>query len=139
MTQPIHEGGCLCGAIRYRATADAVALSLCHCRSCRLAAGAPALAWSVFPAADFSFIRGEPARYRSSPEVVRTFCATCGTTLGWHHDARPATMDVTTATLDRPDDFAPTMEIWTSQRIAWATPNHALPQFPRSSRDGLAE
>ena len=35
------EGGCLCGAIRYRVTAEPQGRTLCHCESCRRAAGAP--------------------------------------------------------------------------------------------------
>jgi hypothetical protein len=135
MTNTSHEGGCLCGAIRYRVAADPVALTLCHCRSCRLAAGAPSLAWAVFPAGDFAFINGEPKRFRSSPSVARSFCGTCGTSLGWQHDARPETMDVTTATLDHPDAFAPTCEIWIEHAIAWETLDPALPHHARSSKD----
>ncbi len=130
-----HEGGCLCGAVRYRARAEAVARTLCHCRSCRRAAGAPSVAWAVFPADAFAFIAGEPARFRSSPDVVRTFCAVCGTSLTWQHAAR-ATMDVTTASLDEPDRFAPDCEIWTSHKLAWEAVDAARPSYPRSSREG---
>jgi hypothetical protein len=135
MIEKIHEGGCLCGAIRYRVTAEPVALTLCHCRSCRLAAGAPSLAWAVFPADCFTFTRGEPMRYRSSTDVVRTFCGICGTSIGWQHDARRATVDVTTVTLDDCDLFAPTCEIWIEQKIAWETLDPALPHHRRSSRE----
>lgn len=138
MTNGIHAGGCLCGAVRYRVTAAPLALTLCHCRSCRLAAGAPSLAWTVFPASAFAFVSGEPARYRSSPAVVRSFCGNCGTSLGWQHDARPETMDVTTASLDHPEQFAPTCEIWTGDKLAWETLDPRLPHYPRSSREGPA-
>ncbi|GAA0708307.1 GFA family protein [Dokdonella soli] len=131
----IHEGGCLCGAIRYRAKADPVALTLCHCRSCRRATGGPSVAWAVFPASAFEFIAGSPVRFRSSPSVVRSFCGTCGTSLAWQHDARPETMDVTTASLDHPDDFAPTCEIWIEHKLAWEALSASLPHYPRSSRD----
>jgi hypothetical protein len=137
MTTPIHAGGCLCGAIRYRVTAEPIALTLCHCRSCRLAAGAPSLAWAVFPADGFAFVAGEPTRFQSSPGITRTFCGTCGTSLGWHHDARPGTMDITTVTLDQPDAFAPTCEIWIEHKLAWEALDSALPHYPRSSRDGI--
>ena len=138
MTNTNHQGGCLCGAIRYQASAAPVALTLCHCRSCRLAAGAPSLAWTVFPATSFAFTSGEPRRFRSSPAVTRTFCGTCGTSLGWQHDARPDTMDVTTATLDHADAFAPACEIWIEHKLAWDALDPELPHYPRSSRDGPA-
>ena len=38
-------GGCLCGAVRYRLSAEPVAALYCHCRMCQRAHGAPAIAW----------------------------------------------------------------------------------------------
>jgi hypothetical protein len=130
----IHEGGCLCGAVRYRVTGEPTALVLCHCRSCRRAAGAPSLAWAIFRAADFSFTRGEPKKFRSSPGVDRTFCGNCGTSLGYIDADRPEVADVTAASLDEPDRFAPQREIWVGEKIAWETLHPALPHYPRSSK-----
>ena len=84
------EGGCLCGALRYRATGEARFSTLCHCASCRRAAGAPAVAWVTFAEGSFAFTRGEPVQFRSSPPVVRSFCGRCGTPLSYRHDALPA-------------------------------------------------
>src|SRR4030095_9898552 len=127
------QGGCLCGAIRYRITGLPVARSLCHCRSCRLAAGAPSVAWIVVRRSDFAIVTGEPARFRSSPSVVRTFCGKCGTPLTYQNDDSPDTIDVTTATLDLPEAFPPTREIWLDHKLAWERANENLQQFPRSS------
>jgi hypothetical protein len=135
MTNASHEGGCLCGAIRYRSSKDPVATSHCHCRSCRLAAGAPAVAWAIFPSDGFGFTAGTPVRHRSSPNVIRTFCGTCGTALTWQHDEQQDTIDITSATLDCPDAFAPTREIWIEQKLAWQTLDTGLPHYLRSSRD----
>jgi hypothetical protein len=104
--------------------------------SCRRAAGAPSVAWAVWRQSDFSWIAGTPASYNSSPGVVRTFCSRCGTPLTYQSavDGR-GTVDVTTVTLDAPDDFPPTMEIWTDHRVSWESLNPSLPRHPRSSRD----
>jgi len=134
MTTRIEEGGCLCGAVRYRITSAPTALVVCHCRSCRRAAGAPSLAWAIFRATDFAFIRGEPATFTSSPGVERGFCANCGTTLTYADADRPEVADVTTATFDNPDAFAPTKEIWLEEKIAWEAVDHARARYPRSSR-----
>ena len=128
------EGGCLCGAIRYRATAEPQGRTLCHCESCRLAAGAPTVAWVIFPADDFAIVAGAPREHRSSQHVVRSFCGDCGTPLLYRSDRRPDVVDVPTATLDDPESFAPEREIWTSEKLAWETVNGALPQYPRSSK-----
>jgi len=133
-TSTIHEGGCLCGAVRYQVTSAPTALVVCHCRSCRKAAGAPSLAWAIFRAADFAFTRGKPARFASSPGVERGFCASCGTTLTYADADRPDLADVTTATLDNPDAFVPTKEIWLEEKIGWEAVDHARARYPRSGR-----
>ena len=129
-----HEGGCLCGAVRYRVTAAPTALVVCHCDTCRRAAGAPSLAWAIFRAADFAFTRGAPATYASSPGVERGFCARCGTTLTYAGNDRRDVADVTTASLDDPDAFVPTKEIWLEEKIGWEAVDHARLRYPRSSR-----
>ncbi|MDB6162594.1 MAG: hypothetical protein JWL98_26 [Xanthomonadaceae bacterium] len=127
------NGGCLCGAVRYQATADTLARTLCHCRSCRLASGGPSLAWAVFPSDAFSFTTGTPATFASSPGVTRTFCDRCGTALTWQQSSRMESIDVTTATLDNPDAFAPTREIWVEHKLAWEALNPSLEHYARSS------
>lgn len=130
------DGGCLCSALRYRITGEPLAASLCHCRSCRLAAGATPVAWIVAASRDFAFIAGQPACFRSSPQVVRTFCKSCGTTLTYQHDESPQTVDITTATLDDPERCAPTREVWLEHRLAWVAIKRHLAQYPRDSSEG---
>lgn len=132
-SEPV-EGGCLCRAIRYRVTGEPLARSLCHCRSCRLGAGAPSVAWVVLRSNDLMFVTGAPARFQSSPGVLRGFCARCGTSLTYQREDEPDTIDVTTATLDRADDFAPEREIWAAEKLAWESLNESLRHFPGSSR-----
>jgi len=130
----VHEGGCLCGAIRYRVTAAPTAVVVCHCRTCRRVSGAPSLSWAIFQAADFAFTKGNLATFTSSPGVERGFCSHCGTTLTYASTDHPEVADVTTATLDNPDAFVPTKEIWLEEKIAWEAVDHARARYPRSSR-----
>jgi hypothetical protein len=127
------EGGCLCEAIRYRVVGETLARTLCHCRSCCLAAGAPSVAWAVFRAADFAFTAGTPVRFESSPGVFRTFCGTCGTSLTYEAESRKDGIDVTTISLDRPEQLAPTKEIWVEDNVPWETLDSHLPHYARSS------
>ena len=126
-------GGCVCGAVRYRVDGAPVATSLCHCVSCRRTAGAPSLAWAIFAEDKVVFERGRPAVYPSSPGVERGFCAKCGTSLTYRRANRPGLFDVTTASLDDPEIFPPSKEIWVEERLAWICANPALPQFDRFS------
>jgi len=134
MVMQAEPGGCLCGAIRYRVRGAALSTSLCHCRSCRLACGGPTLAWAIFRADQVEFVRGAMREFRSSPPALRGFCAECGTALTYRTDKRPGQIDITTATFDHPERFAPRVEIYVAERIAWQPTNARLTQFDGSSR-----
>ena len=132
MTGAGVTGGCLCGAVRYRAGGEASHATLCHCNACRRAAGAPVVAWVTFPIADFAITKGAPARHRSSPPVERTFCPSCGTPLTYRHSAHPDEIDVTIASLDDPSAFPPADHTWASERIPWLELADRLPRHERS-------
>lgn len=126
-------GGCLCGAVRYRVSGAPQSTSLCHCNSCRRSTGGPSLAWAIFPEKDVEITDGELAVHSSSPGVERGFCARCGTSLTYRRADRPGLFDVTTASLDDPEAFPPTKEIWVEERLNWIEPRPDLPQFARFS------
>jgi hypothetical protein len=129
----IVEGGCLCGAIRYRITGEPRVSALCHCRSCRRASGGPTLAWIILSVGDVKFTTGTPAQFRSSDTVTRQFCARCGTQLTYQSDDKPDSIDITTASLDLPGAYPPTREIWLEHRISWESTNEAADHYARSS------
>lgn len=132
MDGDLHEGGCLCGEVRYSVAGEPRSF-ICHCASCRRAAGAPSIAWLTFPASGFSFVSGEPAAHRSSAPVVRTHCGACGTSLTYTHGDTPGAIDVTTASMDSPEAFPPTHRVWMDDRVAWDRGDDGLPSFGRGS------
>src|SRR5262249_23711031 len=107
----ILDGGCLCGAVRYRATAVPAESSYCHCRMCQRSASSPVMAWVSVPASTFAYIAGEPRIYRSSTKAQREFCPTCGTQLVFRQDD-DTDVDITTASLDEPSRSPPQYHIW---------------------------
>lgn len=126
-----REGGCFCGKVRYGVAGVPRTSAICHCVSCRRASGAQSVAWLVFPSEAFSFTSGDPAEYRSSAEVSRTFCGGCGTSLTYQHDGNPDFIDVTTASLDLPDEFPPARHVWLENKVSWESGNDGLPRFER--------
>lgn len=134
MPTPVAEGGCVCGAIRYRVTGKPTNSMICHCRTCRRVAASPVCAWVTFPAR-FELMQGRPAEFRSSKPVRRTFCAACGTPLTYEHDDSPGFVDVTTCSLDDPDRFPPTHHSWLSHDLAWVRFGDGLPTFQESRFD----
>jgi hypothetical protein len=130
MTQNTYAGGCLCGAVRYEITGPASNPCFCHCTSCRRATGAAMVPWGTFALEAVRFTRGRLTEYRSSPGVWRGFCASCGTSLTYRHEARGAQIDVTLVTLDDPTPLAPQMHVWVQDRLPWVAIGDSLPQLP---------
>lgn len=127
-----QEGGCLCGAVRYRVSGAPLRVSNCHCGTCRKASGAPFVIWGVFEAKNFTITKGEPARFASSSRAMRQFCGRCGSALAAHYVADEI-IGVTVGTLDRPGHLPPTRHIWTSSRLAWVTLADDLPRYAHDS------
>lgn len=138
MSEQQLTGGCLCGHVRYRSAVSSADTTLCHCRSCRLASGAPAVAWATFPLAAFTWTANPPATYCSSPGVLRGFCPCCGCTLSYAEVARPGSIDIAIATLDDPATTPPVDHTWLEHRVAWDVPGDDLPRFLTTREAGLA-
>jgi hypothetical protein len=132
------NGGCFCGAIRYRAEVVPSNSMVCHCRTCRRVTGALVVGWLTFPLQSFRFTRGEPDEFSSSPPVLRTFCRQCGTPLTYRHDGSPDSLDVTTATADEPDAYPPTHHSWLSHDLAWVKFGDGLPTHQESRPEPAA-
>jgi len=133
VSEAVYTGGCLCGAVRYRATGTATNLCYCHCDSCRRAAGSPSVPWGTFERTRFAITHGRLAEFRSSAPVVRGFCAACGSSLTYRNDKRPTEIDVTLGTLDDPRVLTPQMHVWVADKLPWVHIGDDLPQWPRGA------
>jgi hypothetical protein len=126
------QGGCQCGAIRYETNGEPLHHALCHCEDCRKSAGAPMVAWMMFPADRVTVTQGEPTTYASSEHARRQFCGQCGTGMFYQNaEMLPGMTDVQSATLDDPEAIPPGANIQTAERLAWVEKAHQLPNFER--------
>lgn len=126
-----HEGGCLCGAVRYRFSGTPQFQSMCHCRSCRRATGAPAAAFVGLTHEQYEEIQGSRRIYESSPGVRRGFCGRCGTSLSFEGETWPGEIHIYTATLDEPELFPPTVHTYCLDQIPWFDPADGLPRIEK--------
>ena len=122
-----HEGGCLCGAVRFACAGAPLNVRVCHCRICQKAMGSPYFARALF-SHDALTITGETASYSSSSELNRMFCPHCGTRLFSWRTSRPV-VGVALAAFDDRNAFAPTEHIWVSEKIDWVRIDDGLPQY----------
>jgi len=124
----IHEGGCLCGAVRFKAEGPPINVRICHCLFCQKAMGSPFYARALFDQKALT-LEGPTERYLTSPQLERVFCPKCGTRLGhWRTNGTAAGIALTL--FDDRNAFRPTEHIWVSRKLDWVTIADGLPQFP---------
>lgn len=112
-------GGCLCGNIRFIASGRPYRVGICHCLDCRKHQGALFHASAIFPEASVN-MEGETRDYAG-----RFFCPRCGSSV---FSRSGDEIEVNLGSLDQPDQFKPTYELWTIRRESW------LPPFPLDRR-----
>ena len=83
----IHEGGCACGKVRYKTTAEPTLTSVCHCRYCQLRTGS---AFGVSVYIDKNNVEKLSGKLQvfeyeteSGTRITTEFCSNCGTTVYW--------------------------------------------------------
>ena len=109
MTKPVLTGGCQCGAIRFALKAVPVKVSICHCRMCQKAAGAPFASFADIEHARFRLDQGQAGLVQILLDRERDFCAACGTPLSFRRIDGPR-IEIMTGTFDRPDRVIPTRQ-----------------------------
>jgi hypothetical protein len=127
----VHEGGCLCDAVRFSCRGDPINVRVCHCRLCQKAIGAPFNARALFAQDQVAF-SGPLARYRSPPALERLFCEACGTRLASRRDDGGA-VGLPLALFDDRNAFSPTEHIWVSEKLDWLRLTDGLPQHWRGN------
>jgi hypothetical protein len=126
----IREGGCLCGAVRFKCDGEPINVRICHCRTCQKAMGSPFYARALFAQSALT-VQGATASYGSSDALDRVFCKACGTRLfSWRRNGTAA--GVALATFDDRNTFAPTEHIWVSEKMDWVKLEDGLPQYPEA-------
>ena len=125
-SKPVLTGGCQCGAVRFAVSAAPVKVSICHCRMCQKATGAPVAAFADIEHEHFTWTRGKPSAFKSSSIAERDFCPACGTPLTFRRIDGPR-IELLTGTFDRPDRVVPTRQYGTESRLGWVVGIANLP------------
>ena len=123
---PGQEGGCQCGAVRYRLLRAPVALYACHCKDCQKQSSS-AFGMSMWVERDaIEFHGAKPRVYHtrggSGHPKHCTFCGECGTRLYHAGDDEREPLSVKAGSLDDTSVLAPTAHIWTKSAQPWTAP-----------------
>jgi len=129
------QGGCYCGALRYRATGDALFKGQCHCRECQYISGGSPNVVMAMPESGFAYTKGAPKQFRRSdlPDpVTREFCAQCGTHILAKAASLPGMLIIKVGTLDDPRVFGgPQMAIFLIDKQPFHHIPEGIPTFER--------
>jgi hypothetical protein len=135
---PRREGGCLCGAVRYRVKAEPVRSSACHCTSCQRRTGSAFGVGAYFRDEDVEFLQGERKAYEyRSDESGRwlrmEFCPNCGGTVTWTAEVFPGLRAIAGGSFDDPKWLRPARFVWMRSAHPWIIPPDEMPVFRESS------
>jgi hypothetical protein len=107
----VHEGGCLCGEVRYTAFGDPQRVTVCHCTWCQRRTGSAFAVEALFDLRQIE-ITGETSRFRSvSDESGRwlelEFCPRCGANIGFTFERLQGHRMIDCGTFDDPSWISP--------------------------------
>ncbi len=101
-----HEGGCLCGKVRYKTIGQPKIVGACHCRYCQLRSGSAFGVLVYFKEAFLSLEKGVVAKYQfrseSNFQWENQFCRDCGTTVFFRLEVFKGLVGVAGGTFDPP-------------------------------------
>jgi len=126
----MFRGSCLCRNVRYEVRGALGPAINCHCSMCRKAHGAAFGTYVRVQRSEFVLISGaeDVASHASSPDVNRTFCRRCGSTLQFIRATRPDSFSLALGTLDDDPAMPPSMHIFVDSKAPWHTIGDELPR-----------
>lgn len=128
----MREGGCACGAVRYRLTADPLFVHCCHCLNCQRQTGSAFVINILIEADNVEISQGDlqmvgvPRSGGKKQEIWR--CPECQIALFSQYTS-PSVRFVRAGTLDDPASVAPDVHIFTRSKLPWVGIPADVPGF----------
>ncbi|MDD9915541.1 MAG: GFA family protein [Rhodospirillaceae bacterium] len=139
-----NEGGCVCGAVRFGATGEALRVTICHCNWCQRRTGS-AFGIEVVYREDQVSVSGDTvSTYRHvSDESGRwldvAFCGRCGSNLGFTLEAAPGIRTLPAGAFDDPSQFSPERQefrhVYIRSRRDWSDLSDNVAVYEQHFRD----
>jgi hypothetical protein len=127
-----REGGCACGAVRYRLTSDPLFTNCCHCLNCQRQTGSAFVINLLIETDRVELLSGVPhpvdvPRDDGSTQVIFR-CPTCQVAV-FSQYTHPGVRFVRAGTLDDPSGVTPDVHIFTRSKLGWVTLPDSVPAF----------
>jgi hypothetical protein len=127
-----REGGCACGAVRYRLTSDPLFIHCCHCLNCQRQTGSAFVINLLIEFDRVELLAGAPQPVdapRDDGSMQRIFrCPSCQVAV-FSEYGRPQVRFVRGGTLDEPSGVEPDVHIYTRSKVPWITLPDSVPAF----------
>jgi len=127
------EGGCACGAVRYRLKSAPMFVHCCHCRDCQRQTGSAFVLNALIETDRIAVLSGAPTPVAvptdsgQPHEIYR--CPACRTAVWSEYGGRAALRFVRVGTLDDPASLPPDVHIYTRSKLPWVTLPAGVPAF----------
>jgi hypothetical protein len=127
------EGGCSCGAVRYRLETAPMFVHCCHCSDCQRQTGAAFAVNAMIETDWVTILSGEPVPYEMPTDSGRPHrihrCPDCGVAVWSEYGGLSKLRFVRVGTLDTPTEVPPTIHIYTRSKQPWVTLPAEIPAF----------
>ena len=127
------EGGCACGAVRYRLTSPPMFVHCCHCKDCQRQTGSAFVLNALIETDRIDLLSGKPEPIRVPTDSGRPHdiyrCPKCQIALWSDYGGRPRLRFVRVGTLDEPQAMPPDVHIFTRSKQPWVTLPEGVPAF----------
>ena len=128
----LREGGCSCGAVRYRLASDPLFTHCCHCLNCQRQTGSAFVINLLIETDRVELLAGNPLPVdvpRAAGKKQRVFrCPRCQVAV-YSQYTRAGIRFVRGGTLDDPASIAPDVHIYTRSKLSWVTLQDSVPAF----------
>ena len=127
----MSTGTCLCGAIQFEVNGPIRDVGNCHCSICRRLHGAPFSTYAQVSADDLKLHAGRDRvrTYRSSEQVERSFCDTCGAHFTFRWDGLPGALWIAAGLLEDDPQLRPRHHMFVGSKASWHEITDRLPQY----------
>jgi hypothetical protein len=120
-----HEGGCVCGAVRYVAHGDPERVTVCHCTWCQRRTGSAFGVEVVFKTENLMVVGDTLREYRhisdeSGRWLDQHFCSRCGANIGITLEAVPGIRTIAAGTFDDPSWLSREQHAFRYVYLRWA-------------------
>ncbi len=129
-----RDGGCACGAVRYRATGAPMIVHCCHCGHCQRETGSAFVINFIIESDRVEHLKGEPELIKtpsaSGKGQMIARCPDCKVAVWSNYSGMgDKTRFIRAGTLDEPNSVEPDVHIYTSTKLDWVALPAGKPAF----------